>query len=124
MTNTAAGAGPASTSCFVTGSTRKLSPSSVREPSNVRSPGSPKTTSSPVRFPDTAYYLTPRGIGIQWQVPDTFFFSFPQDPLSNAPLTWAVRHSPTTYGASGLAFCPLVSVGTYWTADSILLTSH
>src|SRR5206468_5113581 len=50
---TAAGAGPASTSCFVTGSTRKLRPSRVREPSSVRSPGSPNTTSSPARFPAT-----------------------------------------------------------------------
>src|SRR5258706_3486340 len=43
----AAGAGPASTSFLLTGSTRKLSPSSVRDPSRARSPGSPNTTSSP-----------------------------------------------------------------------------
>lgn len=35
----AAGAGPASTSCFVTGSMRKLSPSNVREPSKTVSFG-------------------------------------------------------------------------------------
>ena len=71
---TAAGAGPASTSCFVTGSTRKLSPSRVREPSKVRSPGSPKTTSSPVRFPAT---LTT---------------TMPVQRSSTVPLAWRNRH--------------------------------
>src|SRR6266542_4326778 len=47
----AAGAGPASTNCFVTGSTRRLSPSMLREPSSTRSPGMPNTISSPTRFP-------------------------------------------------------------------------
>src|SRR5205085_2329953 len=42
----AAGAGPASTSCFVTGSMRTFRPSSERAPRSTRSPGSPKTTSS------------------------------------------------------------------------------
>src|SRR5204863_729439 len=49
----AAGAGPASTNCLVTGSIRKLSPARVREPNNTRSPGSPNTTSSLVRLPAT-----------------------------------------------------------------------
>src|SRR5437867_1589279 len=47
----AAGAGPASTNCFVTGSTRRLSPSMLREPSSMRSPGMPNTISSPTLFP-------------------------------------------------------------------------
>ena len=42
----AAGAGPASTSNLLTGSTRTFRPSSDRAPSKVRSPGSPNTTSS------------------------------------------------------------------------------
>src|SRR5438093_990136 len=49
----AAGAGPASTNCLVTGSIRRLSPSRVRDPSNTRSPGCPNTTSSAARFPAT-----------------------------------------------------------------------
>src|SRR5207253_6960225 len=41
-TAAATGAGPASTSCLVTGSTRNLSPSSVREPSHPSTPVRPK----------------------------------------------------------------------------------
>src|SRR5438105_3042264 len=49
----AAGAGPASTNRLVTGSTRKLRPSRVRDPRRTRSPATPNTTSSAARFPTT-----------------------------------------------------------------------
>ncbi len=74
--------------------------------------------------PDTGYYLTPKTAPISWQTPDTIVFSYPQDVPSSTPLTWAVRQSATTYRAPGLAFCPLISTGSFWTADSITLTSH
>src|SRR5438445_7331916 len=53
MPVTAAGAGPASISCLLSGSTRRFSPSNDREPSRTRSPASPNTTSSRVSMPAT-----------------------------------------------------------------------
>lgn len=47
----AADTGPASTSRLLTGSTRRLSPSSDRAPRSVKSVASPKTTSSVVVVP-------------------------------------------------------------------------
>jgi hypothetical protein len=47
----AAGSAPASTSRRFTGSTIRLSPSSVRDPRSMRSPGSPNTTRSATENP-------------------------------------------------------------------------
>src|SRR5438477_3780286 len=59
MPVTAAGAGPASISCLLSGSTRRFSPSNDREPSRTRSPASPNTTSSRVSMPATRTITPP-----------------------------------------------------------------
>src|SRR5213592_2034714 len=59
MPITAAGAGPASISCLLSGSTRRFSPSNDREPSRTRSPASPNTTSSRVSMPATRTITPP-----------------------------------------------------------------
>src|SRR5216110_494633 len=59
MPVTAAGAGPVSISCLLSGSTRRFSPSNDREPSRTRSPASPNTTSSRVSMPATRTITPP-----------------------------------------------------------------
>src|SRR5213593_1782083 len=59
MPITAAGAGPASISCLLSGSTRRFSPSNDRAPSRTRSPASPNTTSSRVSMPATRTITPP-----------------------------------------------------------------
>src|SRR6266576_1197182 len=74
MPVTAAGAGPASISCLLSGSTRRFSPSNDREPSRTRSPASPNTTSSRVSMPATRT-ITP-----------------PVQRASTVPSAWRKRH--------------------------------
>src|SRR4051812_49403875 len=83
----ATGAGPASTSCLVTGSTRRVSPSSVRAPSKTRSPASPNTTSSAVLLPATCTRAAPahrsRIEPSAWRKRHLLYRSIPRDSSSS-----------------------------------------
>src|SRR3989454_6164540 len=111
----AAGAGPASTNCLVTGSIRKLSPSRVRDPSITRSPSSPNTTSSVVRLPATWMNAAPvrrsRTVPADCRKRQVAYRSIPRDSRtpagthdSSAPVSTRtdlkVRRSPGRAGFS------------------------
>src|SRR6266550_2393176 len=111
----AAGAGPASMSCFETGSIRRFRPSNECAPSRIRSPRSAKTASSQVWIPTTRRTTPPvhraRTVPSAWRKCRLLTRSMPSDSSSaagnqdnSAPVSTrtasSVRRSPERAGFS------------------------
>src|SRR5207302_6232180 len=115
----AAGAGPESISCFLSGSTRRFMPSSECAPRRIRSPDSPNTTSSSVSMPATRTRTPPvqraSTVPLAWRKCHTLIRSIPRDSRTgagnhdnSAPVSTStdssVRRSP---GRAGFAISTL-----------------